>query len=204
MTSDSLKKKKKGYFAITTLLVAVFSIGLVFFETFIILIFGMLPTLCAYFIDYSKRKYLTQTIGYMNLLGCFIVLIDLWRSFNTVEQSLGLLSTPLNWVIMYGSAAVGWALYLFFPPFVSYYLSYMNEERLKSQYKKIDTLFEEWGEDVKQKIPEGLIDVTGNPEIERLVKKYGQGPANTQPANTQPANTQPANTQQEKKAPEKK
>ena len=87
----------------------------------------------------------------MNLFGCFIVLMDLVAKLYTIEQSVDLLLAPLNWIIMWCRCG-GWILYLFFPPFVSSYLSYMNEERMKGRYKNW-ILFEEWGEEVKQKAP---------------------------------------------------
>ncbi|WP_420549145.1 hypothetical protein [Curvivirga sp.] len=128
--------------------------SLIFFSTAIVIAGGMIPTGVAYFVDKSEGKYATRTVGYMNIAGAIYVCMDMWSSGdNTVERALTLLSDPLNWLIMFGTAGAGWIIYFMLPPVVFSYLHAYSLIRNKKIKEQQDALVKEWGEVVRETAP---------------------------------------------------
>ncbi len=125
--------------------------AIMFLETIILFAAGMIPTFIAYIIDPSVKKQITKTVCYSNLAGCFIVAINMWTYNNTLDQALYLMSDAGNWLIMFGSASLGWLLYFIIRPMVVSYLAIKFEAKRKNMENIKKNLIEEWGNAV---IPE--------------------------------------------------
>ncbi len=123
------------------------------YPTVILALGGMLPTLVAYIIDQRGERYAARTVGYMNLSGVLVVAIEMWAGDHTWQKALDLLAEPANWLIMFGSAAVGWVLYFALPPMVKAYLKVSNELRMKQLRKEQERLSKEWGAQVTRNAP---------------------------------------------------
>lgn len=129
-------------------------LSLMFLETLILFTAGMIPTFVAYVIDPSKNKQITKTVGYANVTGVFIVALEMWTYNNSITKALDLLSDPENWLIMFGTASVGWILYFIMRPLVGTYLSVTFDVRRKKFKDTEERLIKEWGDEVKQNAPE--------------------------------------------------
>ena len=114
---------------------------------------GMLPTLVAFIVDNRKERYAARTVGYLNSAGVFIVCLEMWGGDHTWQRALDLLAQPINYLIMFGAAAVGWALYFLVPPVTNAYLSIHNDLRLKSLNSDQEKLVKEWGTGVRRNAP---------------------------------------------------
>lgn len=132
-----------------SLLIAIILVVL-FFDSVIVLAAGMIPTGVAYLVDRTYRKYAARSVGWINLAGCLIVILDLWGSGGSIGLALELLGDPLNWLIMFGAAGIGWALYFAMTPVVSGYLALKHDMKLKELAKRQKTLEKEWGTDVRK------------------------------------------------------
>ena len=126
---------------------------IMFFETMVLFAAGMIPTFVAYIIDPSEKKQITKTVCYANAAGCFIVAINMWTYNNTLDQALYLMSDARNWLIMFGSASLGWLLYFIMRPMVVSYLAIKFEAKRKNMENIKKNLIEEWGNAV---IPEAF------------------------------------------------
>ena len=120
----------------------------IFYETFLVLIVGLTPTLIFYLFDTTPRKTLAKTAGWMNFAGCLIVLMKLWTGHNNFLYAVSLGSDWINWMVIILCTSVGWCLYLAIPPFVESYLELSYRIRIRELYINKKELEEEWGEDV--------------------------------------------------------
>ncbi len=114
---------------------------------------GMLPTLVAFIVDNRKERYAARTVGYLNLSGVFIVCLDMWAGDHTWQAALEMLYEPFNWLIMFGTAALGWVLYFIMPPISGTYLKISNDLKLRTLLGEQEKLVKEWGHGVSRNAP---------------------------------------------------
>ncbi|HUK11080.1 MAG TPA: hypothetical protein VLX09_24655 [Stellaceae bacterium] len=114
----------------------------------IILLTGLIPTMVSVLADRYRARYLTRTVGAMNLAGIAPLVFQLWTHHFTLDEAMALLMTPMSWLIMYGAAALGWALFLAMPP-VARVVVDLRADQLQADLKaRAKQLVAEWGEDV--------------------------------------------------------
>ncbi len=139
-------RKKNSIIKIFALLMAV-----VFMSSTLLLLIGGLPTLVAFLVDRSERKTKALTVGAMNLAGCFPFLLEMWTQDRSISFALGLLSNPINIVIMYFAAAVGYLLEWAMSGAVASILYQRGGVRKKEIIKRQERLVERWGIEVTGK-----------------------------------------------------
>lgn len=116
-----------------------------------LIIVGMAPTIVPALADPSPQKARRGLIlGAFNMAGVLLFLGELLARGGELKVVTEILSEPLNWMAMYGAAALG-ALILFVSPHVAAMaLQAVNREKLKSVERKQKRLLEAWGNDVGQ------------------------------------------------------
>ena len=134
----------------TKAIIILIIVGLLIFTlpTVLVLITGMVPSFIAYATDRRREKYKTLSVGCMNLLGVLPLLTMLWTKDHSFDMAFSLFVDPFNWLIVLGSAATGWTIFLIAPSVVAMFLSARIEisvDRLKRRQNK---LIEEWGDGV--------------------------------------------------------
>jgi len=145
------KKKKQGIpFVGFLLMVGTTAFAVYMIATTIVFILGMIPTAVAAFTDSDKEKTAGLTVGAMNFVGVFFVLLDLWQNNNTVDMAMRLISIPSNWAVMFVPAIIGWGIYFYFPPFISVFLKKQMEARANVIEEKQARYVEEWGSEVAE------------------------------------------------------
>ena len=117
-------------------------------STVMILLFGMLPTLVAFIIDRSPRKYAMYCVGGMNFSGVFPYLLDLWTGNHDIATAFEILSDVFSLLVMYAAAGFGWMLFMAVPPLVSAVMTVMSERRLAFLRDNQKSIVKEWGEEV--------------------------------------------------------
>lgn len=108
----------------------------------------MLPTLCALLVDRARGRYLTITVGLLNFCGALPAVADLWLEGQGLGAALDELRDLLAWLMAYGSAAVGWAIYWMTPPLVASYYALATNGRLQALRRRQKALGEQWGDGV--------------------------------------------------------
>jgi hypothetical protein len=152
------KKKGTSRGAVALALFGVVLFAAMALPLFIITSAGLIPTIVAAVIDRYPGKYLTRTVGAMNLAGVAPMVVRLWGTGDNMAAALGLLGRPVNWLIMYGAAAVGWGIFLAMPA-VARIIVDLQAEQIQGQLReRAGRLVEEWGE-----------EVMGRPDDEPLV-----------------------------------
>ncbi len=140
------KRKKKG--SMLTVILLLIPAGLVVLPTSILFGIGMIPTMVAYVIDRDPEKSAPITVGGLNFCGCMPFAIDLWKHNHTIAAAGKIFADPVAWLVMYGAAAVGWALYFGIPPAVANLEVLRAEKRVDGLKQKKVALVQEWGPDV--------------------------------------------------------
>ena len=136
-------------------------------QVFILLLFGLAPTIVAYVVDKSEKKYAFFSVGGMNIAGVIPSLFELWSGKNSISAAMDILTEPLNLLIMFSGAAFGWIIYLFVPPVETTLLTVVGHHKisvLRSEQKK---MIKEWGEGVA--IGPKAIDARETAEFEQKI-----------------------------------
>lgn len=128
-------------------------LGLVVLPTTLLLLLGLLPTVAALLVDRDPGRHGAITVGCFNLCGIAPVLIPLWESGHTLDGTLVLLREPLNWLLMYGAAALGWLFFFVVPPAVAVFLAWRMQDRIRELKARQKTLTDEWGPEVARPPP---------------------------------------------------
>ncbi|HZH25919.1 MAG TPA: hypothetical protein VEY95_01940 [Azospirillaceae bacterium] len=122
----------------------------------VLLAVGMIPTLVAYIIDDDDEKLAPITVGALNFAGVLPLLFELWQGGGSMPQLRSLAASPAHWLLMYGAAAFGWAIYFAVPPVIGSTLIAKRQAKVQTLRAEQMKLVGAWGEDVR-----GLAEVDG-------------------------------------------
>lgn len=114
---------------------------------------GTMPTVAAWIAETNERRGLTFCVGALNLAG--VALAVMFFILDT-SPSLALsryLASPIVWAGMYGTAAIGWGLFMSIPPLIQSAEVYRRRKRLSELRRFRRALIEEWGEEVAADSP---------------------------------------------------
>lgn len=140
------KPRKKGV-PLTFWAVAV-PLVLITLPTWIYLFFSMLPTLVAFIVERGKYRFAWLTVGGINLAGSAPFLLKMWFGQHSIEAAARMLTDIYALIVILGSAAFGWALYLSLPPVVGTLLQLSSQRRIQTLQATQRRLLEEWGRDI--------------------------------------------------------
>lgn len=119
-----------------------------FASTSLLLVAGMLPTLVALTTDRSPGKSAALSICTLNFAGTLPFVINLWRSGQGLGATLMILSEPYTWLVMYGAAGIGFAIYAYLPKFIATYVAYRAQSQLTGLQSLQKKLIDTWGPQV--------------------------------------------------------
>lgn len=129
-------------------LLLILPLALVFLPTTAVVTTGMIPTLVALVVDNSSRRYLTVTVGGLNLVGCSYFLHLLWAMPQGVSAVTVVLGSSLGWLCALVGAGCGWLMFLVMPPIVRSVSAAQARLRLFRLNREMERLVEDWGPDV--------------------------------------------------------
>ena len=126
--------------------IAFVAILFAFTGTMILVLVGMAPTLVAYIIDRTPKKYAAFCVGGMNFTGVFPSILKLWERNPDIKAAIGIAFHPFDLTVMYGSAAFGWMLYQAIPPVVAAMIAVSAQHRIAQLRSRQRELIREWGD----------------------------------------------------------
>jgi len=124
------------------------AIMFVFPQVFILLLLGLSPTIVAFMIDRSPRKYSAFCVGGMNIAGVFPSFLNLWSGNNSIRGAMEILTNPFDVTIMFAGAAFGWLLYVAIPPVIKSLLTVVAQHRIAVLRGEQKELIKDWGEGI--------------------------------------------------------
>lgn len=122
-----------------------------FYETLVLFVIGMAPTLVALLID--RKKFAARSVAYLNFSGCLPFAIDYWMESSGFDRVFQIIGDPYAMLIIYASAA-GWGLYYVTRPFAAAYLLVSADYRERRLRQHQDALVGGWGPEVAGSTPE--------------------------------------------------
>lgn len=148
-TATVRKRKKMSTKAVISLcFMAV--LAAIFSATTVVLFFGMMPTVGAFFADRTRKKSQAMTVAAMNLAGCSPFLLKLWTSpyVNDVDVAFDIISDARHITVIYGLALAGYAISFAVTGVVAAFLLERGRKRLDRVEHKKKLLEERWGAEV--------------------------------------------------------
>lgn len=118
----------------------------VFTGPVILIVVGMAPTLVAFLIDRTPKKYAAFSMGGMNFAGVFPWLMKLNFVTGGVKEAIAVTFNPFNMIVMYGAAAFGWMIYQTVPPIVAAMIAVNAQHRIAQLRGRQKELIKEWGD----------------------------------------------------------
>lgn len=136
-------------------------LAVMFIPVAVVLIVGMAPTIVAGMIDKTPQKLKVVTVGFMNFAGCYPYLLTLIaRHGNDPGFAFNIVFQPLNIVIMYFAAAMGYLIEYGVTRAVAAMLVQGAEKRVKDIAEEQKEMRDRWGDEVTGDIP---LDAYGFP-----------------------------------------
>lgn len=157
--SSSSKSKKKGVRG-RLLLAGLLLTSLAILPTTVLFFIGMLPAIICRFVDHSRLKQRTLTVAFMNFAAVFPFWYKMVTTDHNFEQTVNILTEPMNIVIMYGGALLGYMIDWGVSGIVSSMVVQKGQNRLRKIKELQSELVERWGEEVSGEIP---LDAQGFP-----------------------------------------
>ena len=124
--------------------------GVLLKMNFIFFFVGMLPAMVAYIVDHDKNKYIFSTVAALNFAGVFPYMVDIFMQGGTFGAVEAKLSDMVVWLVMYGSAAMGWAVVFASPVIAAAILEGVYAGRILHMESLQAKSVEEWGEEIME------------------------------------------------------
>lgn len=131
------------------LLAILIALAMLAFPTFLLVCFGMLPSLVAYVVDKTPRWSLTFSVAPPNMAATAIFITKLWMGdSNTTDAVFSMMGNPYAWCVLYLSAGAGWMVYFGMPILVTGFKEYTLDRQREGFFNSAKALREEWGPDI--------------------------------------------------------
>lgn len=109
---------------------------------------GMAPTIVAAITDRNPKRYLLRTLAFLNLSGMVLPLAAFLHSGFTIVGAATVLLDPYKWLWMYGTAALGWLIYLGAPPIARLVVDARAAQSEVALKARAQAIIDDWGEEV--------------------------------------------------------
>ena len=124
------------------------SLMFVFPQVFILLIVGLSPSVVAFLIDRTPKKYATFCVGGMNISGVFPAFLNLLNGDNSIAGVTSILTNPFEMTFIFAAAGLGWLIYFAFPPVLKSLLTILAQHRISILRGEQRQLIKDWGEGI--------------------------------------------------------
>lgn len=130
------------------LVIAMGALGLLLLAlpTTMVLAIGMAPTMTAFIGDRTPGRFLTKCVAGMNFAGVIPSLYHLWATGHDLSTAMKVVTDVYAWLLMYGAAAMGWALFMGLPGAVAMFRALNAKRRIYVLMEKQKDLINEWGD----------------------------------------------------------
>ena len=137
-----------GSFQFILWAILVAALMFVFPQVFILLIVGLSPSVVAFLIDRTPRKYATFCVSGMNISGVFPAFLNLLNGNNSIAGAISILTNPFEMTFIFAAAGLGWLIYFAFPPVVKSLLTILAQHRINILRGEQRQLIRDWGEGI--------------------------------------------------------
>ena len=144
----------------------------VFPQVFILLIVGLSPSVVAFLIDRTPKKYATFCVGGMNISGVFPAFLNLLNGDNSIAGVTSILTNPFEMTFIFAAAGLGWLIYFAFPPVLKSLLTILAQHRISILEGRTETTYKRLGEGIAI----GAGSIEDNPPAKPPESEYNNKP----------------------------
>lgn len=148
--TPSTAKKASGKRKMILIVLTIVSAVVLKLGVFLLFI-GMLPAIVAYEIDNTKHKFVSSTVAAFNFSGVLPDVMQVFIGGGTYDILKIKMLDPLVWMIMYGSAGMGWCMVVLSPVVASTILDSIYAGRILHLEGLQKRSIEDWGNEVQGK-----------------------------------------------------
>jgi hypothetical protein len=146
MASSNAAKTK---FKPMLLLILLVPVGLFMLPSTIVLLAALVPTFVARVVDTTPQRYLTLTVGAMNVAGSLWMLHDVWMLGGGFDAVFPTLRDSFGWLAALLGAGAGWVIYGVMGAIAAYFATVQTGIRLRRLQRDQESLVAEWGDPVR-------------------------------------------------------
>jgi hypothetical protein len=154
-TEKRKKKSSKGALSKLMMLVLIIGMTVLLEAGFLFVLFGMLPTIIAFYADTTDERLGATTIGCCNLSGVLPYVLTLHGASNSWTMLTQYLSDPMIYLHMYGMAACGYVLIRICPTLYRWGMRAINTSLAFQVQQQQENLVREWGEGIRSEGEQG-------------------------------------------------
>jgi len=114
----------------------------------LLIFIGVMPTILAWIAEAPERRGIATAVGALNLAGVGLAVYFFTLGGAETARLPRYLSQPSVWVGMYGSAAIGWGLFLTIPPVIQAADRFRRRQRVAELRRFRRKLTDEWGHEI--------------------------------------------------------
>lgn len=119
-------------------------------QGFIFVLFSLLPSITAFFVDNIKGRPTFKTVLICNLAGMLPWLVPMLISAAHLRShdTASVMANPFVWLVVLGSAGVGWCLIYICSFMARFFIAALYEYNAVSLERFQKKLVEEWGDEI--------------------------------------------------------
>lgn len=149
--AKTTRQGRKSAFGVKAVLYMFVFFGIVIsaLPTAMVLAVGLVPTVVALIVDLTPGRYLARCVLGLNVAGIAPFMHSLWSGGNDMMTAVGIITDAVAWLVIYGSAALGWLMFMGFPGAVAVFQTLNAKRRIYVLQEKQNLLLEEWGDSIR-------------------------------------------------------
>ena len=149
--AEKKQRKREGTIRSAFSFVVLFPLLFIMSSTVVFLSLAMLPTLVSLIMDRkNEERYKWLCIGGTNFAGALFYLFQLWFKSATLSNAVFLFFQIKTIIVVYGCAAVGYAIYKVAPLVIVNFQILSAQRRVSSLRNMQKKLIELWGYEVAE------------------------------------------------------
>ncbi len=113
-------------------------------------VLGMMPAILSMLFDRGAGRFASKTVSAFNFVGIVPFLFEIAQAFDRSLAAQRLMLDFWVWVVVYGTASLGWVTIWLFPQITVIIYALRADTKINKLKKERDELIEEWGEEVKE------------------------------------------------------
>ncbi len=139
--------RSKGRLAVFILVLVILTVA--FHSTMLMIGLAMLPTMAAFVFDTDGSRQIVMPVGLLNAAGTLPGVFDLWTGRQSAGSVADLMHDPVNWLIAYCAAGLGWLIYFTVPAVINYVLAQRARAHIVELEARQAELRRVWGDEIR-------------------------------------------------------